>query len=142
MAKLDAKKVNEIFMDCLFKEHPACGTTFIPVKGITMNVGLQASKVEEHSGEIKELLDELPDNFKENSGGGWSFLEACVDKEGNQWGEHNNMQELLMLGIASGWAGYLVSSRELWSAFPGGVPYFMIFDNKHEVETRTVEEGM
>ena len=141
MTKLNAKKVNEIFKDCLFKEHPVCGTAFIPVVGITSNVGLQPSKVEEHSDEIKELLDELPDNFKENLGGGWSFLEACVDKEGNQWGEHNNIQELLMLGIASGWAGYLVSSKELWSTFPGGVPYFMVFNNKHEVETRIVEEG-
>jgi len=139
MSKLDAKRVRDILVNCLFKEDPEPGTQYIPVIGITVNLGFRVDRINEYSGEIKELLNELPDGFKESSGGGWSFLQAYVDKDDNQWGDHKNMEELMMLGVASGWAGYLLP-KDLWCALPGSVPYFAVFDSRHEVETYTVEE--
>ena len=130
---LDAKVVSNIFQDCLFKEHPSVGTNFIKAEGITTNVGFNPVKIEKHVEEIKSLLDELHAEFKESSGGGWSFLQMYVDKNDNQWGDHPNMQELMLLGIATGYVNYLLP-REKWSVLPGGVPYIVIHDERKEVE--------
>jgi hypothetical protein len=54
-----------------------------------------------------------------------SFLNACVDKHGNHWGEHPSVEQLLVLGVAIGKIEYCLP-REYWRALPGGVPYFMI----------------
>lgn len=129
---LDANLVSSIFQDCLFKEHPSVGTNFIKVEGITTNIGFNPVKIEKHSEEIKDLLNELHSEFKESEGGGWSFLQMCVDKNDNQWGDHPNMQELMLLGIASGYMNYLLP-RQMWSVLPGGVPYLVIYDERKEV---------
>lgn len=71
--KLTADNVNKIFMDCLFEEEPLEGTEYIPAIGVVNRVGFIPDKVKEHSLEIKELLDQLHENFKESVGGGWSF---------------------------------------------------------------------
>jgi len=78
-----------------------------------------------HKKEIIDLLNELPDNFKEEVGGGWSFIQACVYKNGNHWGEHHSMEELLCLGIAIGRVKCLMP-KDMWSILPGGVPYYAI----------------
>ena len=47
----------------------------------------------------------------------------CNDKDGNQWtGFHQRMEQLLMLGIGLGLMEIQVP-RNLWEAFPGGMPY-------------------
>lgn len=87
--------------------------------------GFNPSRLAEHKQEIKEMLECLSDEFRADKGGGWSFLQACVTKDGDQWGEHQNINELLALGIATGQAKILMH-RELWSALPGGMPYFVV----------------
>lgn len=42
--KLTAEKVDQVFMDCLFKEHPQEGTEYVPGKGIMINIGLHSPK--------------------------------------------------------------------------------------------------
>jgi hypothetical protein len=71
------------------------------------------------------MLAELPDNFHEKKGGGWTFLNGCMDRHGNQWGEQINVDELVMLGQGLGLAKYQLP-REMWSVFPGGMPYFSV----------------
>ena len=122
--KLTSEVVEKIFLDCLFKEdedHKA----FIEARGVQLNVGFHPGRLKENESKIIELLDQLPDNFKESKGGGWSFLNACIDKDDNQWGEHRNIDQLLCLGIGIGKARILLP-REMWSIFPGGIPYFTI----------------
>ena len=136
--KLTAENVHNIFLDCLFNEHPKEGTEYIPSKGIIINIGFDPSKIEEHCEEIYEMLHELPDQFMKEKGGGYSFLAACEDKHGNHWGEHRTMDELFTLGIASGYANYLFP-REMWSVLPGGVPYVVVFKERQEV--RKIIEG-
>ena len=77
-------------------------------------------------GRIAELLLQLPDEFHQSKGGGWSFLNACQDREGRQWtGLHSVMEALVALGIASRQARWLMP-RSMWKALPGGMPFFQV----------------
>ncbi len=131
--QLTAEKVDQIFMDCLFKEQPQEGAEYIPGKGIMLNVGFNPVKIEEHAETINELLHELPESFMEDNGGGYSFLAACEDKHGNHWAEHSTMDKLFTLGFASGYAKCLLP-REVWSALPGGMPYIVVLNERQTVE--------
>ena len=88
-----------------------------------MKCGFHPQRLESHKAEIKQLLAQLPHQF--NEGGGWTFLNACVTEAGDQWGEHRNIDQLLMLGVASKLAEYCMP-REFWPVLPGGMPYFKV----------------
>ena len=122
--KLTAKRVHELIIDSLGGVAPNPEKTII-AEGITCTFGFNVDKLATHKQEIIDLLNELPDSFKEKSGGGCSFLQACVDKNGNQWGEHHSMEELFCLGIAIGKVENLLP-RDMWEMLPGGVPYYVI----------------
>ena len=128
---ITAEKVSEIFEDCLFENEEVIeGKPIIApveVEGIISRFGFHPDRIKKHTEEIIELLNELPDTFKEKSGGGWSFLQACNDNKGRQWGEHNNMEQLVSLGIAIGKVKYCMP-KEMWSILPGGMPYFVILE--------------
>lgn len=121
---LTAEKVHTVIIDCLFREGEDT-TDHIPVSGVVLNLGFHPGRLKEHTDEIAELLAELPEGFSENMGGGRSFLDACMDKHGEQWGEHRNVDELLTLGLASGLVSYCLP-REVWHVLPGGMPYFTV----------------
>ncbi len=123
--ELSAKTVNETFKKCLFNNGEPTEDHKLG-HGIMMKVGFHPARLKESELIISELLDELPDNFKLNSGGGWSFLNMCEDKHGKQWADlHQTMDELLMLGLATGKLRYTLP-RELWRTLPGGMPYLNI----------------
>jgi len=117
--------VEAIFMDCLFKEGEDTSRA-IPARGIVNNFGYHPDRLKSHEEEIVALLNELPNEFKKESGGGWSFLNGCMDKHGNQWtGEHRVMDQLFSLGLAINKIE-LPFPREAWSILPGGMPYYAI----------------
>ncbi|MDE2188262.1 MAG: hypothetical protein KGJ35_00830 [Patescibacteria group bacterium] len=123
--KLDSARVNEIFMDCMFKDDED-KSKFVRADGIVCNVGFHPGRLESHKNEIIAMLDELPDDFKEPGGGGMSFLNACNDKHGNQWtGMHRDMEQLFQLGIGIRKVKCLLP-REMWGSLPGGMPYYVI----------------
>lgn len=129
---LTSKKVEDIFYDCLFTEEEVVdGKPIVePVlaEGVMCKVGFHPERLKNHTQEIFQLLDELPDKFRQKTGGGWSFLNACVDKHGNQWtGLHQIVEQLFMLGIASDKV-HLLAPRDLWKTLPGGMPYYVIKD--------------
>lgn len=113
-----AKKVEELMLDCLNGSEDGA----LRVDGIVRNFGFSPVKIDQHREEIRALLNEMPDTFHKGKGDGWSFLNLCNDKLGNQWGEHRDMEALVALGIAAGMASYLLP-RDMWSILPGGVPY-------------------
>lgn len=116
---LNPQRVSEIFGEC---RH---GST-VHVEGIRGPVWFSAERLEVHRPEIEAMLDELPDDFKESSGGGTSFLNACQDKHGNLWtGLHGIMEQLFLLGMGIGKVK-LLFPREMWSYLPGGMPYYVI----------------
>lgn len=122
---LSPERVDVIFRDCLFQENEDTSDRVV-AEGIMRQVGFHPGRLRGHEQEIKDLLDELPDSFMVASGGGMSFLEACLDKRGNLWtGEHRIMEQLFLLGIAVGKAEYC-APREMWPAFPSGMPYIVI----------------
>lgn len=128
---LSATRVNEIFLDCLFKEDELLPGRKAPadaviVEGIRSKYGFHRERLESHCEELRELLAELPDNFWSDRGGGWWFLNACMDRNGRQWGEHVNIEQLLSLGLGLKLAAYCLPRRE-WHVLPGGMPYFVIF---------------
>lgn len=125
--KLDAKRVQEIFLDSLFKEGESREGAVI-CEGIVTNAGFNPIRLQSHKNEIIELLNELPETFFIRSGqGGWSFLMAAQDKHGNHWGEHRNMEQLFLLGIGIKRVQCL-APKEMWCVLPGGVPYYAIHD--------------
>jgi len=68
----------------------------------------------------------LPDEFHTGKGGGWSFLDACNDRNGAQWTSlHRTMDQLVCLGHAIGAVSFCLP-REMWKILPGGMPYFVV----------------
>lgn len=129
--KLLAINVIKIFEECLFKENEVINGQTPQnariTKGITMDVGFNSERLSKHSDDIYDMLKELPKDFQKDKGGGWSFLQACVDRDGKQWtGEHKVMEQLFLLGLAIDKVKYCMEDREFWQSFPGGMPYITI----------------
>lgn len=124
---LTANHVNEVLRACLFKEGEATDDMVV-AEGIINRFGFHPGRLEAYRDEIAAMLSELPDTFMQSKGGGWSFLNACMRNDGEQWtGMHQTQDELIVLGIAIGKAQY-VPDREMWGAMPGGMPYVIIND--------------
>jgi len=122
---LTAIRVDEIFIDCLFVDKKEDNSLMVEAEAIRFTAGFHPGRLEQHKAEIIDLLDELPEEFKA-SRGGWSFLQACVDKHGNQWtGDHVRVEQLFTLGVAIGRVKPCLP-RELWPLLPGGMPYYVI----------------
>ena len=109
------------FMDCLFKEGEDT-TNHVKVEGITSMFGLHPQRLEEKRELVTALLAELPEEFKE----GYTLLNFCTTKDGDQWtGEHRVCEQLIVMAIGLNLMEYCMP-REMWAVLPGGVPYIMI----------------
>ena len=135
MSKLNAARLKEIFNELLFTQAEveadpdSVKERAIKVSGIMNNFGLNPDRIEQHREEILAMLRELPDEFMAHGGGGWSFLNACMDRHGNQWADmHQTMELLVVAGIAAGYVKFMFEDRKMWSMFPGGMPYFAVTD--------------
>lgn len=126
--KLTANNVITILKDCLFKDDEPQDNPIL-VKGIVSDFGFHPKRIESHKKDIVDMLKQLPKNFKTDEGGGWSFLQACNDINGNQWGEHRSMEALFVLGLAIQKVKLLIP-KEMWSALPGGMPYYAILQQE------------
>lgn len=111
----------EAFMDCLFKEGEDT-TNYVKVEGIVNVFGLHPQRLEEKRELVTALLAELPEEFKE----GWTFLNLCTTKDGEQWtGMHNVCEQLVVMAIGLGLMEYTMP-RAMWVILPGGVPYLTV----------------
>jgi len=122
--KLTCDNVNTIFEDCLFRDKEDTSKAII-AHGIVSNFGYHPERIEKHKEDIYSMLKQLPDSFQEKNGGGMSFLNACMDNKGNQWGKHRDMEQLFCLGIAAELCTCLLP-KKMWSALPGGMPYYAV----------------
>lgn len=126
-AILSDDAVNELVRSSMYEEGEDHSNGIL-INGIVHNVMFDPVRVEANKENIKLLLDELPNEFKTSLGGGWSFLNACVDKHGRQWTDyHRTMEFLFLLGMAAKLV-ILLLPREVWGALPGGMPYYAIDD--------------
>lgn len=117
--KLTAENVERIIKDSLNGKEDGA----IIVDGVIRKFGFSPDKIAAHKDEIVGMLHELPSEFQMSSGGGWSFLNMCMTRDGIQWGEHRDMEGLCALAIAAD-AGKFLMPREMWEMLPGGMPYF------------------
>ena len=124
--ELTATRVDEILMDCLSKEDEL-NEDLVIVEGVVNNFSFHSERLQEHKDEIIALLSQLPTQFQQSEGGGWSFLNACMTKDGTQWGEHRNMEQLFVLGLGIGKVRWQMP-KEMWSILPGGMPYVVVLD--------------
>lgn len=132
--KLTAENVKATMLACLYDDADVVDGKLregapppVTVRSVMMNVGLNSVKLEAQRDNIKALLNELPLEFHPapEGGGGMSFLRMCVTRDGEQWGEHRNCDELLALGMAAGYCTFLME-RDLWKALPGSMPYISV----------------
>jgi len=124
---IDPNQLEDIFKDSLCKNKEEIPDP-IKIEGITTNVWFHPERLQGHRAEIESMLGELPDPFKASIGGGWSFLQADTDKQGNQWtGFHKRIEELFLLGMGIGKVECL-APRAMWSVLPGGMPYYCVHD--------------
>ena len=123
-----------MFLDCLYKPEEVEGLPqgevpkgCIKVMGITTDFGLHPQRLESYRSVVEAYLAQLPETFRKSKGGGWSFLQACNLQDGTQWtGLHQRMEELFVMGLGLGKVAYCTDKREIWTAFPGGMPYFIL----------------
>lgn len=98
------------------------------VQGVIHTFRFHKPRLESTKTDIKAMLDELPLTFRKDGGGGWSFLNMCETKHGNQWTSlHLDMELLCCMAIATK-QGKFIFDRDMWSALPGGMPYFVVGD--------------
>jgi len=115
---ISSQRVEELFKECLSENGRV-------IQGVIADFSMDVTG---HEDEIGEMLEHLPDNFMASKGGGWSFLNACMDREDNQWtGLHYVMEQLFVLGIAAERAKWVLP-RDMWEVLPGGMPYVVILE--------------
>lgn len=123
--KLTIENVEYILQQSLFPEGTEDTGSAIIINGIVVRFGFDPTRVKGQEKNIVSLLEQLPDAFHADKGGGMSFLKACMDKNGRQWGEQKTMEALFCLGMAIGHVKECLP-RSMWNMLPGGVPYYVV----------------
>jgi len=126
------ERVNFIIRECLFGHEeledgkPKNPDDMIVIEGVVNSYGLHRGRVDSHKPEIVSFLEQLPDMFMKDLGGGWSFLKASDTNEGEQWtGLQRTMEALFVLGMALGKVKF-ANPREKWNELPGRMPYMIV----------------
>lgn len=130
---IDPVTVETIHTDCLLRadevfagQEPADA---VHIDGVVEEFVYRRVRLEKHRTEVHAILELLPMEFRRRADGGeggWSFIMAGKDRDGWLWtGLQRRMAQLLGLGQALGYVKCQVP-RPLWSAFPGGVPYYEV----------------
>lgn len=120
---LTAENVHACFTGSLFDNNvdkAVIEATSIKTSGITRNVGFDPDKIMTFKEDVKSMILQIPD-IKD----GISFLCMCINTDGHQWGEHINVEELVLLGQALELLEPCVP-RDMWYIFPGGMPYYQL----------------
>lgn len=145
--RIEEEAVHAVFLDCLFRPEETTGSqvpvqvgenaAYVPegavlVQGVAHDFGFHPGRLEQHRAEIAAWLRALPRQFQQDGGGGWSFLNACDDIDGNQWTDlHLRMEQLFCLGLGLRLV-MCMAPRDLWGMMPGGMPYYMVFASASE----------
>jgi hypothetical protein len=142
------QRVHDIFVDCLYTMNevgvmrsknsksvmgvgPPENSVF--VVGLTGAYAFHPARLESHRAEVADLIREIvhpafmraehpPEDPVGAGDGGWSFLNLAESKNGEQWGEHRDMERFLVLSLGLGFANYC-APQQFWHLLPGGVPY-------------------
>ena len=129
--KLNAENVHKTFLKCLFTEEELKYDFKIAkeAKGVMLNVAFNIDRLNNEKNNIYDMLKCLSDDFMIDKGCGMSFLNMCVDKNENHWGEHRTVDELVCLGLGIDALSFLLP-RDMWYLLPGEMPYIVVKDLK------------
>lgn len=105
-------------------EVPVVPRDAVFVDGLVRRFAFHPERIKAAKPEVDALLRELSIHFQIGDGGGATFLNGCLDKNGEQWGEHRDVEALVALGIGVGSASWVL--RDMADALPGGVPFFEV----------------
>ena len=124
-----AAQVEATFLRALFTpEEVAAGAAdhvAVAVEGIVTRAGFHPRRLEASRAEVLALCDAIVQpSFWADRGGGSSFLALPFDRDGGQWGEHRNAEQLYLLAAGLGLAAFVLP-RAHWTLLPGGVPYLV-----------------
>ncbi len=122
---IDTSKLRDAVLSCLFQESELSAPKQVPedavrVEGLVSDFAFHKERLEYVREEVIGWIKQLPKEFlskDEGGGDGWSFLNMCVDRDGNQWGEHIDMEALYVLAAGLGLAEFLLP-RKMWSVTP------------------------
>jgi len=90
------------------------------VAGLNKRFALHKERLELHRPIVVYWLTLLSDTFREN---GWTFLKVPFLADGTKWGNPDDGDILMVLGMGLDLVTVLLP-RELDSSLAGGVPYF------------------
>lgn len=125
--ELSVTNIEKVILECLFKEGENTTPHVIGI-GVQAKMGFHPERLKANEENILSMLLQLPDAFMASRGGGYTFLNACETKDGEQWtGMHTEVDKLVILGAAIGRVVFTMP-REMWSALPGRMPYFTVKD--------------
>jgi hypothetical protein len=125
--KLTSENVEKVILESLFVSGEDVSTAVIG-EGCRYKIGFHPERLKANETNIYEMLLCLPDEFMKSKGGGWSMLNACIDRNRVQWADlHDTVDRLITLGSAVGKVSFMLP-REMWTALPGGMPYFVVND--------------
>ena len=126
--ELTSENVERIFKKCLSEKAEGDNVCTVDTVLSDAKFAMKEDKLAFYQTEIRGMLSQLPDEFLESSGGGWSFLNLCVRKDGVQWtGFHSSMEQLVCLGLGAGMMKFLLP-KNMWHILPGGMPYVAIIN--------------
>ncbi len=116
-----AKLTEDALEYCLFKEGDNSKSR-LEVEGIAHNYVFDSSRLEEKRELIMDIINELPEEFKEGS----SFLNLCMNRYGQQWYDFQMTgEDLVVMAIGLGLMRYYFP-KPFWNILPGGVPYIIV----------------
>jgi hypothetical protein len=98
------------------------------VHGALLRMGLHQGRLEKYRPMVIDSIKNLDPVFSHMGG---SFLMLCMNKDGGQWGEHQNVDELLALALGLGMCEFTLP-RHLWGALPGNLPIVRFMLPKEE----------
>lgn len=133
--KLNINNVKTTFVYCLYDDADLVEGKLrdgvpppIMVESVMLRIGFNSAKVAEQKHNIKAMLEDLSLDFSPESaggGGGASFLQLCMTRDGEHWGEHCSCDELVALALAAGFCTFPLS-RAMWHRLPGRMPYICV----------------
>jgi len=111
----ETRKSEQATIDFLKSKEVAC--TF--GEGVMLHALFHQGRLEEKAPEIKDMLRQLPKSFDAHGEEkGHSFLSAYMNRDGNLWGQHRDMDALFVLGIGP----RLATSSQISKRWGGSLP--------------------
>ena len=130
--KLTATNVDSIFSICSVElytiNNENVSENYKMVEGLKQDYVFDSTKIEEHSSTIDSLTSQLAGS------GSASLLALDKDKDGTKWGQPEDVEKLVALGVANGNFLY-ANSKDLWHLNPDGVPIILRLEKEKAAKT-------